>query len=159
VAVAEQALRRRAGPLALIIFDLDHFKEINRRYLHPGGDAALCQLGSLLATIVMREVFVGRFGGDRFLVVAAGAARPQALALAERIRVAIQEAAFTYCGETIKLTATFGVAVAEPGVPLDPSQWEMAVVEGGVSDELQPVVQAATAAMERAKSTTIRKSL
>jgi diguanylate cyclase (GGDEF)-like protein len=143
-------LRRRSSSLTLLVFDVDHFKKLNERYLLPGGDAVLRQLGSRLAATVLPGEYVGRFGGDRFLVVVAEANAQQAAAVAERLRNAVQEAAFTYKGVPIRITITVGVGVAELG-----ESWAGMTlgcpVEGGVSDALQPLIRCATDDMERAK--------
>lgn len=72
-------------PLVVIFCDLDHFKEINDTRGHPVGDTVLCVVAERLRAAVRGEDVVARVGGDEFVVVAAGVAENEALALLDRI--------------------------------------------------------------------------
>ncbi len=114
--VAEAELRRRSrypGPLALGFIDADHFKEINCRYLLPGGDQVLLDLGKVLTASVRTVDTVGRVGGEEFMVVAPETSLEGALVLAERIRASVERNIFTYNGEEIRVTVSAGFAVLE----------------------------------------------
>jgi diguanylate cyclase (GGDEF)-like protein len=114
--IAEHEVRRRAryeGPLALGLVDADHFREINRVHLHPGGDAALAALGRALAGSLRGADRVGRVGGEEFLIVAPQADRDGATSLAERVRKTVAETPVCYNGKQIGLTVSLGFAVAE----------------------------------------------
>jgi diguanylate cyclase (GGDEF)-like protein len=116
--VAEAEVRRHAlygRPLSLGFIDVDHFKEVNRRFLLPGGDAALIQLARTLTRSVREVDSVGRFGGDRFLVVAPEAGRDEARILGERLCAAVEQAGAVHKDEQIALTVSIGFAVAEGG--------------------------------------------
>jgi diguanylate cyclase (GGDEF)-like protein len=113
LSLADRLLRQPSVNVALIVFDLDDFKRVNERYLLPGGDHVLCRLAELLAGLLKPNEYAGRFGGDRFLILAEDADREQATMLAEWLRTAIAEAPFAYKDEPIKVTATFGIAVAD----------------------------------------------
>jgi diguanylate cyclase (GGDEF)-like protein len=117
----------------------------------PGADAVLLQLATLLANTVSAGEFVGRFGGDRFLVVASNTALDEARALADRMAKTIKQASFRYKDQVIQITASFGIAVARPPVPCEQAEF-VAVEEGGVSSELQPFIRWATDDLDRAKS-------
>jgi diguanylate cyclase (GGDEF)-like protein len=113
--LARSELRRRArypGPLALGIIDVDFFKEVNQKYLLPGGDQALIGLGRILTRSLRTVDHLGRIGGEEFLVVAPETDADGAHALAERIRAAVEHSAIPYKGEGIRLTVSIGVAVA-----------------------------------------------
>ncbi len=75
-------------PLALMLIDVDHFKEINDRDGHPAGDDKLREVARGLQEVMRRGDLVARYGGDEFIVVAPHATREDALALAERLREA-----------------------------------------------------------------------
>jgi diguanylate cyclase (GGDEF)-like protein len=74
--------------LALMLIDVDHFKEINDRDGHPAGDDKLREVATALQDVLRRGDLVARYGGDEFIVVAPSATRTDALMLAERLRTA-----------------------------------------------------------------------
>src|SRR5262249_5280089 len=93
----------------------DHFREINRRYLLPGGDQVLIDLGKVLTASMRAVDQVGRIGGEEFMVLAPETSMDGAAALAERIRSAVEAAEFSYKGEAIRVTVSVGFAVADFG--------------------------------------------
>lgn len=96
----EQALsreyerRHRGGELAkslsLLILDIDHFKSVNDTYGHAAGDAVIIQVADVIKGCLREHDFVGRWGGEEFLIVLPDAAESDALHVAERIRTAIE---------------------------------------------------------------------
>lgn len=93
---AQEALKlalahaRRAGaPLALVCCDLDHFKAVNDTYGHAAGDRVLKDSATLLRNELRAGDVIGRWGGEEFVVVARDTPAPHALALAERLRLAL----------------------------------------------------------------------
>lgn len=86
----EQALATNV-PLALMLIDFDHFKDINDREGHPAGDDKLREVARNLQAVMRRGDLVARYGGDEFIVVAPHATRNDALVLAERLRQAAVE--------------------------------------------------------------------
>jgi len=71
--LAERELRRRErypSPIAIGIIDVDHFKQVNDRYLLPGGDKVLTDLARCLTSSVRNVDFLGRIGGEEFMVIA-----------------------------------------------------------------------------------------
>lgn len=84
----QQALigaRHGGQGVALVMIDLDHFKEVNDSLGHATGDQLLVRIGSLFRDVLREEDTIGRLGGDEFAVVIPGADRRQALAVAERL--------------------------------------------------------------------------
>jgi diguanylate cyclase len=123
--VARSELRRHAryrSPLALGVIDADHFREINRRYLLPGGDAVLVGLARILTSSLRTVDSVGRIGGEEFLVVAPETTHDGAVGLAERIRSTVEGARFAYQEQSIEVTVSVGFAVAEAGSTADYDQ-------------------------------------
>jgi diguanylate cyclase (GGDEF)-like protein len=117
--VVRNELRRHnryRSPLALGVIDADHFREINHRYLLPGGDQVLIGLARTVAGCLRTVDAVGRIGGEEFLVVAPETNLDGAAALAERIRATVENAHITYNGEAIPVTVSLGFAVADVGV-------------------------------------------
>ncbi len=100
--------------LSVIIGDIDHFKRINDTYGHLEGDRVLKCVTETLSTSLREEDFLGRFGGEEFIIVLPGCAEKQALTVAERLRAAVAATRIlTDIGE-IRVTMSFGVAVMQP---------------------------------------------
>lgn len=99
-------------PYAILLFDLDRFKQVNDTYGHPGGDFVLKQFAELLMLHTRTSDFVFRYGGEEFLVILGNVTGNAALAAAERIRVACEKFKFnTLLGQAIAITCSAGVAV------------------------------------------------
>jgi len=106
----------RGQPFALLIFDLDHFKQINDRWGHDAGDAVLRHVTQQLReTIRWPNLLASRYGGEEFVVALPGAALAQGLEAAERLRLALAHSHARVGSQTIAVTASIGVAVARPG--------------------------------------------
>jgi diguanylate cyclase (GGDEF)-like protein len=123
--LAEREIRRRdryPGPLSLGLIDVDHFKEINNRYLLPGGDKVLVDLARVLQTSVRTSDLIGRIGGEEFLVIAPETTMEGAGVLGERIRATVENAVFTYKEEPITVRVSVGFAVAEEDMAADYEQ-------------------------------------
>ena len=115
--ILQTEIRRRArypNSLTLGLIDLDHFKDVNTRYLHPGGDQVLIALGRTLSAVIRSADTVGRLGGEEFLVVAPMTDIEGAAMLGERIRQAVDEMPVEYLHQTIRVTASVGLVVAGP---------------------------------------------
>lgn len=78
--------RRRGTGLAVVLVDIDHFKRVNDRHGHAGGDETLRQVAALLVGRVRAEDLVARLGGDEIAVLMPGADLERAVELAERLR-------------------------------------------------------------------------
>jgi diguanylate cyclase (GGDEF)-like protein len=108
--------RREGVPLSLIIVDLDHFKQINDTYGHPAGDLTLKEISAVFLRLVRSYDWVGRYGGEEFLLILPGSNLASARIRAEQMRVAVQVAHISDGKAAIKVTASFGVA---SGIPAD----------------------------------------
>jgi diguanylate cyclase (GGDEF)-like protein len=120
--LTERELRRRdryPSPLSLGLIDVDHFKEINARYLLPGGDKVLVDLAKVLLSSLRNVDLMGRIGGEEFLVIAPETNMEGAEVLGERIRSTVEQGVFAYKEEIIPVRVSIGFAVAEVGVPAD----------------------------------------
>lgn len=85
------AVSRRTGqPFALLLIDLDHFKEVNDRYGHPAGDAVLKRIANALSAELRSSDFIVRYGGEEFAVFAPGADGGRAGAIADGLRRRIE---------------------------------------------------------------------
>jgi diguanylate cyclase (GGDEF)-like protein len=108
---------RYASPLALALIDADHFKDINERYLLSGGDHVLVWLGRTMAGTLRTVDTIGRIGGEEFMVVAPETGSDGGQSLAERIRAGVANADTAFNDQTIRVTVSIGVAVAEADTP------------------------------------------
>jgi two-component system cell cycle response regulator len=97
-------------PLSCVMIDIDFFKRINDTHGHQAGDEILRQLGEVLQEGVRGCDFVGRFGGEEFLVVLPETTEQQATQWAELMRGRIAEISIPINGTNIQVTASFGVA-------------------------------------------------
>lgn len=108
--------RRYGRPLALILFDVDHFKRINDTLGHLSGDNVLKGLARLARQLTRQEEIVARIGGEEFAVLCPETALIGARALAEKLRAAFEMEFFPYSGGKLSVTCSFGVAELMPGM-------------------------------------------
>lgn len=108
---------RENKPLSLIIMDIDHFKSVNDSYGHQAGDLILQELAASISKSCRLYDFIGRYGGEEFIVCLPGADKDNAGITAERMRLAVENMK-KYIPErdvVVKITASFGVASLQPG--------------------------------------------
>jgi two-component system cell cycle response regulator len=110
-----------AADTALLMFDIDHFKQVNDRFGHPAGDDALRQLADRALRGVRSVDLVARFGGEEFVVAMPETNASAALAVAERLRQSVAAEPFTLqgIGERHPITISIGVAMADIGDTVD----------------------------------------
>lgn len=107
-------LQREGGALTALALDIDHFKSINDRYGHDGGDEVLKSLAGIGRQLLRGTDILARFGGEEFNVLLPGATSEQGLAKAEALREALADAAVTLStGEQVYCTVSIGVATLE----------------------------------------------
>jgi diguanylate cyclase len=117
----QQALvNRGAQQCAVIMVDLDHFKEINDRDGHAVGDAVLAATARCLHTHLRAYDRIYRYGGEEFLVSMPQVALATAVEAAERLREAVAAQEIDTSGSpAVKITASLGVAALEAGLPVE----------------------------------------
>ncbi len=118
VRLAEEVLRaqRYGNVFSVLMLDLDHVKILNDTHGHDAGDEALRQLASVLQDAARGSDFVGRWGGEEFLILLPESGRSAARTSADRIRAGIEQESFVGVGD---LTVSIGVATFEPGDSAD----------------------------------------
>ena len=100
---------RTLNPLAAIMLDLDHFKQVNDLHGHDHGDEVLAAVGAAMTSCLRESDFAGRYGGEEFLILLPESDREGALVTAERLRGAI--ARLRIPQENLTVTASLGVAI------------------------------------------------
>ena len=107
---------RYARSLSLIMFDIDHFKAVNDTYGHSAGDKVLKKIASVVTEHIRKADVIGRIGGEEFAILATETTAESALALAEKIRRAVEMSAYDHAG---KITISIGVSAYDEGLTLD----------------------------------------
>jgi diguanylate cyclase (GGDEF)-like protein len=107
--------RRSQTPVSLIMFDLDHFKDVNDRYGHLCGDAVLSAVGKRMKEVLRGSDLKCRYGGEEFLVLLPETPLHGARRVAETLRREIAERPVPWSGEALMITASFGLAQNIPG--------------------------------------------
>lgn len=101
--------QRTASPLAVIVFDIDFFKQFNDRFGHVQGDACLVEVAAAIAAAARRPGdFAARYGGEEFAMILPGAAAADAGNVAERVRANLARS------EGLRVTVSAGCAAAVP---------------------------------------------
>jgi diguanylate cyclase (GGDEF)-like protein/PAS domain S-box-containing protein len=103
--------RRNNQPLALLMMDIDHFKNVNDTYGHDAGDMALQQVAATLKSSLREIDILGRIGGEEFAVLLPNISLHEAAVLAERVRKAVAGTSVEIPGGSLTITISIGVAV------------------------------------------------
>jgi diguanylate cyclase (GGDEF)-like protein len=101
---------RNASNMGLMMVDIDHFKAVNDTYGHSVGDSVLIHVAGLMNSILRASDWVGRYGGEEFLVIASESLPSDAIQVAERLRMAVADNPFRSGEQEIRLTISIGVA-------------------------------------------------
>ena len=107
--------RRSQTPVSMIMFDIDHFKDVNDRYGHLCGDAVLSAVGRRMKEVLRGSDVKCRYGGEEFLVLLPETPLHGARRVAETLRREIAERPVPWSGEGLTVTASFGLAQTMPG--------------------------------------------
>ncbi len=118
--VEQLTVGQRVGrPISMIMLDIDHFKAVNDTYGHKAGDMVLQRIASLLSQNIRAQDVLARYGGEEFIIAIPDIGADGAVALAERLRRSVNALEEIYEGQSIKVTASFGVACGTIGPGLD----------------------------------------
>ena len=104
----------------MLLYDIDHFKQVNDTFGHQAGDIVLQELAKLVHAQLRKNDLEGRVGGEEFAILLPETSISEAVVLAERIREIIESVAINIGETSLHITASFGVAsVEEADVSLD----------------------------------------
>ncbi len=104
-----QRLLRYKNPLSIIVWDIDHFKQINDAYGHKSGDKALTLIAQIIQKNCRECDFVARYGGEEFVSILPNTTGESAMVVAEKIRKIIEQSPFKARGDTINIHISAGV--------------------------------------------------
>jgi len=102
--------QRYKRPLTMVLADIDFFKRVNDRYGHGVGDRALAHFAQILRECVRIEDAIGRIGGEEFAIAMSESSSEDAGRMVARVQQALLEHPLVQAGQTIPLTASFGIA-------------------------------------------------
>lgn len=114
--------RRHSQPMALLLFDIDHFKKVNDEYGHLAGDEALQQVAKLIARGLRAEDVLARYGGEEFVALLRNGDARGATIFAERARERIADHVFEHAGAPFRITTSVGIASTSSGTYDTPAQ-------------------------------------
>ena len=112
----EQQARFTGEPIGVVVGDIDNFKQVNDRFGHARGDAALREVAYLLRKQLRAFDLAYRLGGEEFLVLVPGANLDESTSVAEQLRAAIEGSDLI---EDLPLTMSFGVSASSEGTPFE----------------------------------------
>jgi diguanylate cyclase (GGDEF)-like protein len=110
----------RGSSIAVMMFDVDHFKSVNDTYSHLNGDKILQQLGKILSENIYPLDIAARYGGEEFVVLMPGMPMGVAKQRAEKLRSVISEYNWEIAGKSISVTCSVGVTVFNGAEATDP---------------------------------------
>jgi diguanylate cyclase (GGDEF)-like protein len=108
--------RRYDRPLALVMFDIDHFKQCNDTFGHRAGDFILRELSDLVRERARKVDVVARYGGEEFALILPEIELKGAQSFAEKLRILVEATPFNFEGRKIPVTISVGVADLTPDV-------------------------------------------
>ncbi|HXF84054.1 MAG TPA: histidine kinase N-terminal 7TM domain-containing protein [Anaerolineales bacterium] len=108
----KRALRLK-HPLALVLMDIDRFKDINDTFGHAAGDQVLITFAKVCQANIREIDLLARFGGEEFAALMPESGHEQAYLVAERLRLAVAQAPTDFDGHQISITSSFGIATVE----------------------------------------------
>lgn len=117
IAIEFDRAKRYGEPFSFILFDLDHFKQVNDNYGHLGGDEVLRSISQRVGGMLRTTDIIGRYGGEEFAIMLPSTSLEDARILAERVRLATEETPVFFQNREIKVSISMGVSEFRPDLP------------------------------------------
>jgi diguanylate cyclase (GGDEF)-like protein len=111
--------QRNQSEFTVLLIDIDHFKQVNDRWGHAAGDQVLVQIASLFQSVIRKQDWLGRWGGEEFLIILPGSPQCDTDALAERVRCEVAETEYRHGTASFHITVSVGVACANQASLVD----------------------------------------
>ncbi|HSK66450.1 MAG TPA: GGDEF domain-containing protein [Anaerolineales bacterium] len=103
-------VKRHTGEFSILLIDIDNFKQVNDRWGHATGDFVLAETARLFQETIRKQDWVGRWGGEEFLMILPGSSLTEAASLAERVRSDIAAREYRQGTASLRITISMGVA-------------------------------------------------
>jgi diguanylate cyclase (GGDEF)-like protein len=112
-------VQRSQGEFSALLIDIDNFKQVNDRWGHSVGDQVLARTASLFQAMLRKQDWVGRWGGEEFLVILPGSPDCDPESLAERLRCEVAISEYQQAATSFHITVSIGVACANQTSTVD----------------------------------------
>jgi diguanylate cyclase (GGDEF)-like protein len=109
--------QRNQGEFSVLLIDIDNFKQVNDRWGHSVGDHVLVKTAGIFQSMIRKQDWVGRWGGEEFLMILPGPGDPRLIA--ERVRDEIANTKYSHGAEAFGITVSIGVACARQSEQID----------------------------------------
>jgi diguanylate cyclase (GGDEF)-like protein len=110
-------VQRNEDEFTVLLIDIDNFKQVNDRWGHTVGDHVLARTAEVFQSTLRKQDWVGRWGGEEFLLIVPGLC--DAEALAERIRCEVERSEYRQAAKSFHITVSIGVACADHASTVD----------------------------------------
>lgn len=110
---------RNKEPLALVMLDIDHFKQVNDTWGHGVGDEVLKHFAQVFGDVVRAGSFIARIGGEEFVLLLSNTRLSDAQDVAERVRLSVEQSEYQHKGHRLKITVSAGVTMVNPALSVD----------------------------------------
>ncbi|MDX9768048.1 MAG: diguanylate cyclase [Ectothiorhodospiraceae bacterium] len=107
--------KRFRAPLSLMVWDIDHFKNVNDTFGHKAGDKVIRTIAQAIGARLRETDFVGRYGGEEFVMILAGTGAAEATRIADAIREEIARLGFHFRNQPVSITASCGITEFREG--------------------------------------------
>lgn len=111
--------QRNQSEFSVLLIDIDDFKQVNDRWGHSVGDHALIKTAGIFQSMIRKQDWVGRWGGEEFLMILPGSPHCDAESLAERVRSEIANSKYSHGAASFGITISIGITCAKPSDQID----------------------------------------